>query len=553
MSRILTMFILSSTLMVSTSLAQVSVWNTGGVCQIGTECSFDVWVGSGVPLGRLAIVLKFDNSQIQIIGLDDHHFMPTTQRIWFANDICTETTLCDPPGGCGQIDYLGLDTQNLTTGLNKVITVHYQIQSSTQMNWNPCEAWCNPYICVSLVPVAGSYDGTTTYSMSWSAGQLIATPDLLIDSDGDGLNDDLELLMETDPYDADTDDDGLLDGPSPTLEGVLSTGGEDLDADGFVAPWETAPLDADSDDDGLFDGTESGLAATLSPDTDVAAGVFVPDADPLSTTDPTDPDSDDDGALDGVEDSNGNGAVDPGEADPQNNASTPVLLPPATGVEVLLLGDFGSTAEVQSALENAGHVVTVVDPYHSWDGIDPSVDDFGVVILLDGDDYGYDLEPAASAALATFVNAGGGMIFTEWMSYDVCYDSKTGPVVDLMPVVAPDCDYGYGATWSVTSNHELTQGLPPSWTESEEGFGIVNPAPGAIVLVRSETGNPLLIYSTQQTGTVVYINNTLTYSTASIDPNLLTTIVNSVGYAIPRPFFADGFETGDTSAWSAAH
>lgn len=119
--------------------------------------------------------------------------------------------------------------------------------------------------------------------------------------------------------------------------------------------------------------------------------------------------------------------------------------------------------------------------------------------------------------------------------------------------MAPDCGYGYGATWSVTSNHELTQGLPPSWTESDEGFGVVNPAPGAIVLVRSEDSNSLLINSTQQTGTVVYINNTLTYSTAAIDPNLLITIVNSVGYAIPRPFFADGFESGDTSAWSATH
>jgi hypothetical protein len=59
----------------------------------------------------------------------------------------------------------------------------------------------------------------------------------------------------------------------------------------------TDPLDADTDNDGLLDGTE---------------------VNGTNPTDPLDADSDDDDLLDGVEDANHNGALDPGETDPNN-------------------------------------------------------------------------------------------------------------------------------------------------------------------------------------------------------------------------------------------
>ncbi|MGC6514821.1 MAG: OmpA family protein, partial [Myxococcota bacterium] len=126
-----------------------------------------------------------------------------------------------------------------------------------------------------------------------------------VDSDGDGLSDGAETVGsdgipnsgdETDPFDADTDDDGLTDG-----EEVLDMG--------------TDPNNADTDADGLFDGTEAGVTADdVGPDTDTS--VFMPDADPTTTTDPNDDDSDDDGLLDGTEDGSLDGTVDAGETDP---------------------------------------------------------------------------------------------------------------------------------------------------------------------------------------------------------------------------------------------
>jgi hypothetical protein len=80
-------------------------------------------------------------------------------------------------------------------------------------------------------------------------------------------------VLGTDPNDADSDDDGLLDGDEPNFA-------SDSDGDGLINP-----LDPDSDNDGLFDGTESGVVAgDLGPDTDLGAGNFVPDGDASTTT-----------------------------------------------------------------------------------------------------------------------------------------------------------------------------------------------------------------------------------------------------------------------------
>ena len=131
---------------------------------------------------------------------------------------------------------------------------------------------------------------------------MVSEPD---DRDADGILNDIEDAAGMDPFDDDTDDDGLLDGPGS---------GEDVNANGIVDASETDPRSADTDGDGIQDGTELGLVAPEGFDTDLT--IFVPDADPSSTTDPTNPDTDGDGLLDGEEDLNGNGAVDPGETDP---------------------------------------------------------------------------------------------------------------------------------------------------------------------------------------------------------------------------------------------
>ena len=124
------------------------------------------------------------------------------------------------------------------------------------------------------------------------------------DTDADGLSDTLETKLGTDPNDADSDDDGLLDGDEPKFY-------DDSDNDGLINA-----LDPDSDNDALFDGTEAGKDCS-NPATDPKARACHPDTDAgLTQTDPLNPDSDGGGQGDGSEDANLNGKVDAGEFDP---------------------------------------------------------------------------------------------------------------------------------------------------------------------------------------------------------------------------------------------
>ena len=119
------------------------------------------------------------------------------------------------------------------------------------------------------------------------------------DSDGDGLTDELENTMCTDPLDADTDDDGIPDGYEHYNYG-------------------TDPCVVDTDGDGIQDGTELGYTLDdIWPDTDT--NIFQPDLDPTTTTDPLNVDSDGDGIEDGIEDPNHNGKMDEGETNPSDS------------------------------------------------------------------------------------------------------------------------------------------------------------------------------------------------------------------------------------------
>ncbi len=124
------------------------------------------------------------------------------------------------------------------------------------------------------------------------------------DTDGDGIPDTTEDAIGTDKNDADSDDDGVIDGDEPDAA-------KDTDKDGKINA-----LDPDSDNDGLFDGTELGLPCN-GPGTAKNSPSCKADADSGATkTDPLDADTDDGGVKDGAEDVNHDGAKDPGETDP---------------------------------------------------------------------------------------------------------------------------------------------------------------------------------------------------------------------------------------------
>jgi hypothetical protein len=125
-----------------------------------------------------------------------------------------------------------------------------------------------------------------------------------VDTDADGLPDYLENAAAClNSNDADSDDDGIVDGA------------EDKNKNGIRDAGETDPCNPDTDSDLIQDGTEVGVSLSdIGPDTNSV--IFIPDADSTTKTDPADKDTDKDRWLDGEEDKNHNGRVDAGETDP---------------------------------------------------------------------------------------------------------------------------------------------------------------------------------------------------------------------------------------------
>jgi|GEM_PF-2198340 len=228
------------------------------------------------------------------------------------------------------------------------------------------------------------------------------------DRDGDGLPDDVEIAIGTDPDDPDTDNDGLLDGDEINrgdpfvYDRNLETNPLDADTDddgindgdetngtGPNSGQPTLPLVCDTDADGLCDGLELGVTLPVLPGisnsgipyagTDLTS--WKPDSDPSTTTLPLDDDTDDDGIIDGTEDSSGNGRVDnligqtgtrgSGETDP-NSADTDLdgLL---DGVELGLIGPQGAHTNPAVFLSDRDPT-TNTDPL-DWDTDDGSVSD----------------------------------------------------------------------------------------------------------------------------------------------------------------------------------
>ena len=131
-------------------------------------------------------------------------------------------------------------------------------------------------------------DGIDNYIES-----VLGTNPLLADTDGDGLDDLAELTKTaTDPTNADTNGNGVLDGDEDYDEDGLCNLAEvqegtnpllaDTDYDGLtdgeeVTKYLTSPLTVDTDDDGLKDGADVRLGFDpLNPDTN---GNGVPDRD----------------------------------------------------------------------------------------------------------------------------------------------------------------------------------------------------------------------------------------------------------------------------------
>jgi hypothetical protein len=164
------------------------------------------------------------------------------------------------------------------------------------------------------------------------------------DSDGDGLINDQETELGTDPFKADTDEDQLTDGAEVNTHRTNPLV-PDTDADGLLDGEEvlttlTDPLNPDMDGDGLLDGDE--IERRTDPRNRDSDGDGLSDGDEVRLgTDPLNPDSDGDGLPDGQEnqdcprpndpDSDDDGITDGRDPDPCNPTNPSLTATAASG------------------------------------------------------------------------------------------------------------------------------------------------------------------------------------------------------------------------------
>ncbi|WP_380680250.1 helix-turn-helix transcriptional regulator [Salinigranum sp. GCM10025319] len=224
-----------------------------------------------------------------------------------AYDVCVDVPATDQTADFGCQRVLGTESrQNVTldrmsmpanaTGSQRVTVTVWRAE--TDVGSGPLAQESQS---VRVLAAAGDVDGD---GLGNQRELQIGTDLNVADTDEDGLEDGPEVnTHETDPLRADTDDDSLADGVEVNEQGTNPTEA-DTDGDGLadgveVTTHGTDPTSTDTDGDGLTDGSEVTLHGTNPKKTDTD-GDGLEDGPEVNVheTDPTAADTDEDGLDD---------------------------------------------------------------------------------------------------------------------------------------------------------------------------------------------------------------------------------------------------------------
>ncbi|MGH7509368.1 MAG: PxKF domain-containing protein [Gemmatimonadales bacterium] len=183
-----------------------------------------------------------------------------------------------------------------------------------------------------------------------------------------------------------------------------------------------------------------------------------------------------------------------------------------SGPSVLILADAdgASTVALADALTEAGFQVTVrPPPEYTWDGTNPALAGFDVVVHLNGSTYDGTLGLAAQQALNSFVENGGGYVGAQWNGVE-----WTPGMADLVLQSAggsPDGPEKNCAACQVTyetiagqESHPVLASLPSTFTFTADGHD-AGPQVNTLstVLMQVPSGGPAVLVRELGTGKVV--------------------------------------------------
>jgi hypothetical protein len=217
---------------------------------------------------------------------------------------------------------------------------------------------------------------------------------------------------------------------------------------------------------------------------------------------------------------------------------------------VLLLSDANgaSTTALANSIADAGFLVTVRPEFeYTWDGTDPSLDGFDLVIHLNGNTVGpeYLLSTAAQEALVNFVRAGGGFIGSQWSGYEASLGQDAMQDLVLMGFDGPDNDNCFicGMTYTPVTgleNHPVLAGITSGLDFVADGHvsGGLTPFQShpSTVLMTVPSGFPGVVVRSLDAGRVVNFSFAPNYGSGGdgqtlLDSDVQQLYVNAVRWA----------------------
>jgi hypothetical protein len=224
-----------------------------------------------------------------------------------------------------------------------------------------------------------------------------------------------------------------------------------------------------------------------------------------------------------------------------------------TGPSVLILADTDvvATSALATSLADAGLQVTLrPGPEWSWDGTNPSLDGFDVVVHLNGSTYELPLPSSAQTALTSFVQDGGGFVASRWNGFedqsgmaDLVLQNMghnpDGPEQNCGP-----CQITYERT-AAGDGHPVLQGMPTSFTftadANDAGPQIGFASYPSSILMQLPSGGPAVLVREFAQGRVVnfsfaanyYMDNNanLRDPVTLLDPTIQQLYLNAVLWA----------------------
>jgi hypothetical protein len=215
-----------------------------------------------------------------------------------------------------------------------------------------------------------------------------------------------------------------------------------------------------------------------------------------------------------------------------------------TGPKVLLLSDAdgASTTALGNSLASAGFQVTVRPaPEWSWDGTNPALTGYALVVHLNGFTWETALRPGGQTALTSFVRNGGGLIAAQWNGYEQTFGTQKGMPELVLQGTGPNCGQCI-ITYAVVQDqatHPVLAGIPPTFTFRADGNDAGAQLPFAInpssVLMRVPGGQPAVLVREFGLGKIVSFSFTPNYGLGSrgitlLDANIQKLYLNAASW-----------------------